>query len=149
MLFTAVVVTIISMITIGLSNTAYKQLILSSVARDSITAFYQSDIASECALYAENKFDLLIGEKPANVADWDCGGFHLAFSVDGANNGINDNYFLNPISSVISSDDKCFKISINKGVTEELVSTTIVARGYNICNTANMRTVERAVEIRY
>src|SRR5574343_1489902 len=60
-LFTVVIVSVISIIAIGLSNTAYKSMILSSVAKDSQTAFYQSDTATECALYADTNPDVLSG----------------------------------------------------------------------------------------
>lgn len=138
-----VIVGIISSITIGLSNTAYKQMILSSVARDSATAFYQSDIAVECALYADREY----GVKDIPTNPWNCGGYSLLFTTSGTTPTIK--YSLNPISSVDTSNSKCFRIVVTKTETEIAIVTKIDARGYNICDKTNLRTVERAIEVNY
>ncbi len=138
-LFTVVVVSIISMITIGLSNAAYKQLILSSVARDSTTAFYQADIASECALFFDNEQDA--STRPDVVA-FTCAETSLVFNkiADGS-------YTITPPNG--NSKDKCFRININKAITESLTSTEVEAMGYNICDKNSFRTVERSLKVTY
>ena len=142
-LFTVVVVGIISMITIGLSNAAYKQIILSSVAKDSTTAFYQSDIASECALYADNEFNMTT--PPTNP--WICAGYSLAFSSSSL--GAVTTYNMLPSGTNGNSGDKCFRAVATKTVSGDTILTKITAKGYNICNMTNSRTVERAIEINY
>jgi len=142
-LFTVAVIGIISMITIGLSNAAYKQLILSSVARDSTTAFYQADIASECALYFDNEMD--ITSRTSGVPYSLCAETTLDFI---GNNGTGV-YTLSPVSSESSSTNKCFSININKSTSSSVVSTSIDAKGYNICNKTGLRTVERYLKVTY
>lgn len=139
-LFAIVVVGIISLITIGLSNAAYKQLMLSSVAKDSMKAFYQSDIASECALYADNEFNML--NIPAELT---CGGHLLSFTP----NAEETIYELNLTNPENISSLKCFRINVTKTILDDYITTKITALGYNICNKANLRTVERAVEVNY
>lgn len=136
-LFTVVIVAIISTITIGLLNAAYKQVILSSVARDSTIAFYQSDIASECALYADNEFNMV----PPSGNTWTCAGYNLTFTVSG------DTYYISPENE--TSTDRCFRVTTIKQNMGDYISTIISAGGYNICNKSGLRTVERSVEVTY
>jgi len=136
-LFTVVVVGIISMITIGLSNAAFKQMILSSVARDSTTAFYQADTASECALYADSQLTM-----DDLSSAWNCGGSNLKYT-----NGTLLSFTLSPESP--SPLSKCFDIEVSKEDLSTYIKTTVTAKGYNLCNKSNIRTVERALEITY
>ncbi|MFA6392714.1 MAG: hypothetical protein WCW54_01330 [Candidatus Paceibacterota bacterium] len=142
-LFTVVVVGIISMITIGLSNAAYKQIILSSVAKDSTTAFYQSDIASECALYADNTYNMVPPSNP-----WTCAGNSLSFPAGVSLGGVTT-YNIDPAGTNGTSINKCFRITATKSIVLDTITTDIQAKGYNICNMSNSRTVERAIQINY
>lgn len=140
-LFTIVLVGIISSISIGLASVAYKQLVLSSVAKDSQISFYQSDMAAECGIYAENKVHLTI-DYPS---PWTCG---VDANGDGYSLDITANelgaqgYTLLPTSPLNSSSSPCFNIIVDKtGLTK------LIAKGYNICNKTNIRTVEREINI--
>lgn len=141
-LFTMVLVGIISTIAIGLANLSYKQLILSSVARDSQISFYQADMALECALYVEN-----IENKETLTSPYICGinsngnNYSLDFAINTNGSG---SYELNPSSSDISSSSPCFNISRTENL-EGVIS--VDAKGYNICNKTNIRTVEREVQV--
>ncbi len=55
MLFAALLTSIVLAITIGVANVSYKELLLSSTARDSVYAFYAADTGAECALYFDYK----------------------------------------------------------------------------------------------
>lgn len=140
-LFTVVIVSAISVITAGLSNVAYKQLILSSLAKDSQAAFYQADTASDCALYADrvNPLDIIAG------GSWSCGTVSLVVATTA--NG----YTINPTAPADTALTPCFRITVTKdSLTEPLyIITTISARGYNMCNLNNLRTVEREIQIKY
>jgi len=137
-LFTVVIVGIISMITIGLSNAAYKQTMLSSVARDSTIAFYQADIGSECALYADK---ILFFNVDQDKTEFNCAGHSLQFQKNVAG----DFYQLLPENP--NSLSKCFRIEVSKDAA--LASTEIQAKGYNYCNKSNFRTVERGIKVTY
>jgi hypothetical protein len=140
-LFTVVVVGIISAITIGLTNAAYKQMLLSSVARDSTSAFYQADIATECAMYADN-IDFLINTE-GSPSTFDCGGVTMNYT-----HVLDDPlYQLRPQDE--SSSGRCFRVDVVKTEGESLITTKVEALGYNICNKNNFRTVERAIEVNY
>jgi hypothetical protein len=147
-LFTVVIVSAISVITAGLTNTAYKQLILSSLAKDSQAAFYQSDTATDCGLYAD-RVEALNPTKETSIittgGDWTCGNSSLVISDISANG-----YKIYPKSPNDTSLNPCFRIDVVKDNTVPLlIKTTIKAKGYNICNINNPRTVEREIEIKY
>jgi hypothetical protein len=148
-LFTIVIVSAISVITAGLTNAAYKQLILSSLAKDSQVAFFQADTAADCALYFDAVYIVEnVGTPPQDGDLWTCGGLELGLSTS----DIMTSYALNPPQ--VDSSDPCFRIEVKKATTKDsedndVVNTTISARGYNICDKGNVRTVEREIYIKY
>lgn len=149
-LFTVVIVSAISVITAGLSNAAYKQLILSSLAKDSQLAFYEADTAGDCALYADLvEYPKLLEATPSGIfstppgTPWSCGGLNLKIVSAELSSG----YSLNPPQE--DSLDPCFRIDVKKDTTSAPphTITTITAKGYNICKISNLRTVEREIKI--
>jgi len=155
LLFTIVIVSAISVITAGLTSTVYKQMILSSLAKDSQAAFYQADTASDCALYA----DLVMNRNTPfdqNEKPFSCG------SVDGTNNlvikplspSVLKGYDIVPTDDIIKEGGPCFRIYVTKTTTKnadglDILQTKVQAKGYNICDPSNPRTVEREIETNY
>lgn len=142
-LFAVVVVSIISMIAIGLSNTTYKQLVLSSLANDSQVSYYQSDTATECALYA----DIVLGMTSSAPSPWNCGkdSSGADFVLDLTGSGTD--YALTP-TNLSGSLRPCFEFNVTKtGVAP--IETTIYARGYNSCDKTSQKTVEREIKVTY
>lgn len=142
-LFAIVIVSIITLLSLGLSNTAYKQLVLSSLASDSQTAYFQSDTATECALYA----DTVAGITESTNTRWSCGIMSsgttdFLFSVAPFGTG---GYSLTPVNADTSP---CFEFDVDKLNTDP-VSTIIYARGYNSCDKTNPKTVEREIKVTY
>ncbi len=139
-LFAVVIVSIISIISFGLSNTTYKQLILSSLASDSQISYLQSDMATECGLYADNIVGL--GSIPSS---WNCGidqnGNIRVFNI------INDGSQLSASPTSLGTKDPCFEFDIDKVATPG--TTIIKARGYNSCDKSSSKTVEREIEVTY
>ncbi|MFA7192019.1 MAG: hypothetical protein WC089_01830 [Candidatus Paceibacterota bacterium] len=139
-LYTVVIISIIMTIAIGLSNAVNKQLILSSVARDSQSAFYQADTAIECALYIQFK-------NPGYVAgkDFDCGlkadGSDVTLTAQGGG-GV----FTLKDNSITSGP--CFEIYVDES-NNTPDNRVIKASGYNECNPASPKRVERSFEVRY
>jgi hypothetical protein len=145
-LFTVALVSIISVIALGLTNAAYKEIILSSVAKDSETAFYQADTASECALYADNQTQIPVD---TTITSWTCGldvtGVNQSFVVAPSTDR-SLGYSITPQTP--SSPNPCFNIAVTKTAGFPSM-TTIASKGYNTCNTSNIRTVERQINASY
>lgn len=141
-LFTIIIISVISAVTAGLSNSTFKQMILSSLARDSQIAFYQADTAADCAFYADLVKTEIEPDFFKNNERWLCGEYDLIIKYANDEFG---SYTLSPDNNVLSSNNPCFSISVKKGNN----TTEIDARGYNICNKTNPRVVERAILVNY
>ncbi|MEK7586019.1 MAG: hypothetical protein AAB477_02175 [Patescibacteria group bacterium] len=137
-LFAVVIVSVISLISVGLSNTTYKQLVLSSLANDSQSSYFQSDMATECALYAENIVGMVALPSP-----WNCG-----INSSGSSYSLTKTF--DSIKYTLASSSgptiPCFEFDV-QDVTGPPVSAIIKARGYNICNKTSSKAVEREIRI--
>jgi hypothetical protein len=142
-LFTVVLVSIISLIAVGLSNTIYKQLLISSGAKDSQLAFFQSDMATECALYMD--FNLKLN----NGTTFPCGIDKNNNSYTLSVNKTGNIFSLLPSEVIASSSDPCFSAYIEQSDIIGGIATRILANGYNICNKTGLRAVERTIETNY
>lgn len=147
LIFTLMIVSIISVISAGMLNSSFKQMVLSSLARDSEISFYQADTAADCALYA----DLMASQTnpslfTTNGGVWSCGGYDLNIET-----GSNGSFTLKSPDDIVNSNKPCFDINIEKIPTADplIYKTDITARGYNICNKSNPKVVEREIEITY
>jgi hypothetical protein len=152
-LFTVMVVSIILTLTIGLSNTAYKQILISSVARDSGLAFYQADTATECALYQDRVSGIFT---PSIGTPVYCGvdgtGTNTSLSVALTVSGQQETYNLTPTGAWNTSLAPCFNIiftKVNPIDPADPVVNTMQARGYNLCVKSSPRAVEREIQINY
>ena len=143
-LFAVMLISIISMIALGLSNTTYKQLIITSVAKDSQVAFYESDMATECGIYLEHNTSILSDSLTSTT--WNCGvnsdGSSMLLNVIQTTTGIFDVNF-----STVNNNLPCFDININK--TDSSGGVIIKSNGYNICDKTNIRTVQRSIQVTY
>jgi Tfp pilus assembly protein PilX len=117
---------------------ATKQIILSSIGRDSQFAFYAADTGAECALYWDYRFDAF-GTTSAPVAA-QCDNQSIG-NLRYAGDGIPNSFEFNP-------NGYCAKVT----VTKTGARTVIDALGYSTAceNIAtNARALERAVQLRY
>lgn len=145
LLFAVVITSIISIIIAGLSNLVYKQLILTSMVKDSQSAFYMADTATECALYAHFiKSDDLGGNSwNCGVEDFDSGSL---FSLVVGDKYGNNSYEVTAPSALNTSANPCFEFNIDKETSNKVA---IKSRGFNMCNKNNFRTVQREIEVNY
>ena len=153
MLFTVVVVSAISVITAGLTNIAYKQLTLSSLAKDSQTATIWADTANECALFFEQvAIKHLLGQNPL-TNEWTCGGINFEINwgeMDGLNSYESGIYNYELSAEDDQSKQPCFEFSVESVQDDSQVkNVTIESSGFNICDKQNIRAVERSYRINY
>lgn len=126
-------------------NLVRKEVILSSIGRDSQFAFYAADTAAECALYWDFRYQQFIAgsgdssitcnEQTVSVSETDTGVFEFEYSVN---------------TSVFAPNGYCARVTVTK--TAEYPTTSIDARGYSTeCNFlgTSARVLERAVELQY
>jgi len=148
LIFTMLIISIVTTLGLGMASNAAKNIILSATARDSQFAFYQADTAGECALYATQNPSVDLTNIPTSflcgVDVLSLGGSPLMLNIDSSTPGF---FEIDPDYSSIS-DRPCFNITIDQTGAGS-GDVIIMARGYNICDFTNPRQVERGLEIRY
>jgi len=142
--FTLLLATLTSALLLLLGATIFglikKEIILSSLGRDSQFAFYAADTAAECGLYWDLRHNIFSTTTPYSGAT--CDGQSLG-TIQFPGYGV-------PASFEYDPNGYCARVSVIKNVTHP--RTVIYARGYStdcagIVN--NPRSLERAVEIVY
>lgn len=147
--FTLLLATLISSLLLLLGaaifNVIRKEIVLSSLGRDSQFAFYAADTGAECALYWDFRFNAFNATSTYSGAT--CDGQPLGdFTFPGF--GIPQSFEYTFESQ--TSNGYCVRVDVIKN--SEHPRTEIVSRGYNTsCLTigTNRRTLERAVELTY
>lgn len=145
LLYSIIIISLILTIAISISDTTYKQGVLSSLARDSQIAFYQADTGIECGMYWDafrNSFasPMAPGTAPDNL---DCGDRLLKLVAPESQ----ANYLVYQLI-VTEGSDPCFKVVFDKTALGPSELGHIQSRGYNICD-AGPKQVERALEVVY
>lgn len=144
MLFTVMLVGIILAIAIGIAEITFKQTILSNLASDSQLSFFQADTAMECGMLYEyapiagiDPKYLVVGGEPLV-----CGAARLEYigvTPEGAHRFEPSDFFDR------GNTRACFALEFNKSTSPR----TIEAFGYNNCDPASPRQVERALRVLY
>jgi Tfp pilus assembly protein PilX len=142
LIFTSVVLAV----GLALLDITYKQVILSSTARQSEYAFYAADSAMECALYADNKLDDFdYGSEPVSNTDAGsitCEGQSNILYTGGVASG-NTRLSSFTIPCAGSGGGTLAQVYVYKQITGQ---TTIFADGFNTCNTTDPQRIERGLE---
>jgi hypothetical protein len=140
LLFTVLIASIILVITLGVSNSAFKETLLAASARDAHYAFFSADTGAECALYLDRITHSFVESPPAPAA---CNGRIVSIS----RTGLSDS-FLYTFQLSLENGARCAKVSVDKKLTNE---TKIESLGYNTAcddTTSNLR-IERALRVSY
>ena len=163
LLFAVLVSSVVLSVGISILTISKKEFLLSSSARESVSAFYAADAGLECAQYHEdNTTDF------ATATD----GIHLMsapgcmnqvpdITIDKDVDSITDLYSFSFELSLENNNSACAVVTVFKKYSvnaagHPVSSTTMVSRGYNLgwdggtdCNKASPRRVERAIEYTY
>jgi hypothetical protein len=142
MLFTVLIISVILAIATSVADLGYKELLLSSVSRDSQYAFYAADAGTECALYEDFKAKIFDAAPPATISCFGktvnivpiASGYELQTKAGFGNN----------------MTDSCFgAVDITQTIGSGNSLIDIMAHGQNVCDTTNPRQVERGLEVSY
>ena len=162
-LFAVLISAIVLTITLGIANISYKEVLLTSQARDANFAFFAADTGAECALYADiqkngfGQYDSSSDSVGAPDSDFECAGTTQDFT----RGGTLDFYLPFQSSPTVNS---CAHVTVDKnapidsdndGTPESF--TKIESLGYNATCTdiqnlgsaTNLRIVERAIRVTY
>ena len=133
LLLSVLITTIILGIAIGLPVFIMRELIISSVGRESQKAFFAADSGIECVLFWDLKQDAFSTSTTRVIT---CA--ENNHTVGGAT-GIS-NFILN------FDNNSCASVQVDKTVYRQ---TKINSYGRNTCNTSDPNRVERALEVIY
>lgn len=137
---------------LALADVAYKQVVLSSTAKQSQTAFYNADSALECALYYDQQFASFNTENSA-IANFTCGGRRIT-GVDQqpyGSNGWETNFDVRcaegPGISAHITVLKAGSRYCSRGEDGDF-KNCLYATGYNVCSASPNR-FERGLRVVY
>lgn len=145
-LLVAVVLTSV-LLSVGLAllDISYKQVILSSTARQSQYAFYAADTAMECALYWDQKQNAFSYTAPLATIRCSATDITPSTSVSG---GIRTTTFSTPCVNGVSGSVTVYKT--NGAICSGTSATScIYASGYNTCTSSDPRRIERGLKVFY
>lgn len=137
-LYAVLVASLLLSIGLAIFNLTIKELLLSSLGRDSQFAFYAADTGAECALYWDFEEDAFATSTTSTI---NCGGVDIP-NMGGGGYGVPSIFTID-----FSPEPYCTTVSVTKYTAP--VRTVVEARGYNTCDTANPRRVERAIRATY
>jgi hypothetical protein len=160
-LLAAIVSSIVLMIGSSIFMIAQKQVMLSSIGRESQFAFYAADTGAECALYHDSRFESFGTAAVPLVANVTCdkaaSGGDLTVQSTYTSNGIAatstfslDLFARDLNAGVPSNDTNCVVVTVAKNPAAP--ATVIHADGYSTsCAeiTTSARSLQRSVELRY
>ncbi len=129
-LFSVLIASAILLVGFGIYSTSYKSTVLSSVARESHTAFYAADTGVECILWAKTEFSASGAPTSLNCVDNYTSVLPPSLSQQGD--------IL--ISFPMPDGRSCARLAINPDYIDGngISMFKIHSRGYNICDNQNM-----------
>lgn len=145
LLIAIIITAVILSVALALLDISYKQVILASSARQSVYAFYAADSALECALYWDSRGTFDYASEPTSGGPFRCENANINFSAPAVSVGESrTTTFTIPCPS--GAGDPIAEVTIYKSSTG---STNIYANGYNSCNAADPRRVQRGLKAKY
>lgn len=151
--FTLLLAALVSSVVLSLGAAIYqlavKELVLSSLGRDSQLAFYAADTGAECALYWDVRHDYFATSAPATVTPPNprCAG--VSFTTTGRSAS-----YPYTMSFQIEPAGYCTDVTVTKEIDSGTgnLRTVIHADGYSAScanYTTSVRSLQRSVELRF
>lgn len=154
LLLAALLASLLSSLALAIFNIAQKEVILSSIGRDSQFAFYAADAGAECALYWDFKYNAFNPEEVYAGDPPQCAGTLLNEFPTPYENGFPDDEpgglgGADTTTFWFESAGYCAYVSVTK--TDNPRRTDVESLGYSTrCNDVNHpRRLERAVRLTY
>lgn len=145
-LFVAVIITAtLLLVSMGLASLTVKENFLTSSSRESQYAFYAADTGAECAIY----WDVKNGTGLSAFATSTGSTIYCNKDANNPSNPTPSTVGGNTVSTFTMTfrpDPYCAIVTVTKAADN---TTKIESLGYNTCDPANSRRVERAVRVSY
>lgn len=145
LLYAVLVSSILLSIGLAIFNITMKELLLSSLGRDSQFAFYAADTGIECALYWDFVPAISAFSTSSPAGSVNCGGGDEPDRPVISTGG--DGVYERRFQIDFAPEPYCVKVLVTK--KESPRETIIESRGYNTCDNTSPRRVERALRVTY
>ena len=151
--FTLLIAIILSSVTLSvglaLADIAYKQVVLSSTAKQSQTAFYHADSALECALYYDQKFAAFNQGSSFNLNSVQCEGRAIQnLQQSTAGSILTTTFRVSCPTSGTSAEVSIYKATGSATCGANGAKNCLYASGYNTCQAGPNR-FERGLKVVY
>ncbi len=152
LLYTSLLASFLLTLSVSIGFLVRKQIILSSITRESQRAFYMADSAAECALYWDYKGNVFDKNTATSSPNIKCQGVNISNSEL---TGTRSDGVLGLGGAPITrfkidkpSAKRCAIVTVQKRDT--VPKTVIEAEGYNTsCNSVSRIRLQRAVRLQY
>lgn len=141
LLIAVILASVLLTVGIALLDIAYKQVILSSSAKQSQYAFYAADAALECALYYDQRHDAF-NTNPNNLTSISCGGFTIPIAPSGSA----PRYTTFSIPCSGGGTQATLRIYKNDSGADP---SKLYASGFSSCSSTDQRRIERGIKVAY
>lgn len=153
LLIASLIGSILLTLAIFMTSIAQKEVLLSTLGRDSQYAFYAADAGAECALYWDFRgaFDPNTATHIPECSGQVVGEYIPSISTDTSDLVVGGQGYGVPSTITFEQNNRCVITDIVKLQVNGADQTVINSRGYNLpCTiTDNPRRLERAIEMRY
>lgn len=146
LLIAVILTSVLLSVGLALLDVAYKQVVLSSTAKQSQTAFYAADSALECALYWDQQEGAFAYGSPSSSVS--CTGVSFPVTASISNNVQKATFSVSCSGGGTSAVVEVYKASGGATCSNGKTSC-IYANGYNTCDTTNPRRIERGLKVVY
>jgi Tfp pilus assembly protein PilX len=150
--FTLLIALILASVTLvvglALADVAYKQIVLSSTARNSQLAFYRADSAMECALYYDQQFASFNDNAALSIT---CESQSITVTKSSLpDGGIKSTFNVPCAGSGQSASVVIYKQNSGTCSSSSLTGKNcIYTSGYNTCSTTDPNRFERSLRVVY
>lgn len=145
LLIAVILTSVLLSVGLALLDVAYKQVVLSSTAKQSQTAFYAADSALECALYWDQQQGAFAYGSPSGSISCTGQTFPLSSSIT---SNVQKTVFSVTCPGGNSAQVEIYKAS-GGATCSQGKTTCIYANGYNTCDATNPRRIERGLKVVY
>ena len=145
LLIAVILTSVLLSVGLALLDISYKQIVLSSTARQSQYAFYAADSALECALYWDQKVNAFAYDGAAGTIQ--CAGSSIPVTSS-ASGGTRTSTFATPCMNGVTASVTVYKTT-GASCSSGSATSCIYATGYNTCTVTDPRRIERGLKVFY
>jgi len=145
LLIAVILTSVLLSVGLALLDIAYKQVVLSSTARQSQYAFYAADSAMECALYWDQQMNAFSYTTPLSTIRCAATDISLSSSVSG---GVRTTTFSTPCTNGVTASVVVYKTS-GGACSGTSATSCLYTSGFNTCTASDPRRIERGLKVFY